>query len=93
MVKEVNIGDKSLDLGKLQWDIVVVLDNWVSIYVNDQNPNPNDIRHGQYHNTDDTRIQEYTALAAWVSPYLKSICYQSSDALNSAIWPAARLNS
>ena len=55
MVKEVNIGDKSLDLGKLQWDIVVVLDNWVSIYVNDQNPNPNDIRHGQYHNTDDTR--------------------------------------
>lgn len=53
------------DMPTLRSDIVTVLDGWFDSYLSNQNDAPGDVRGGQFHKSDNMRMQECTQLIAW----------------------------
>jgi len=70
----------------LRRQIIAVLDDWVDIYINDQNYITGDVRHGQFHNSDNMRMQECTQLIAWAYANKDSRHYARPEVLDGAIW-------
>ncbi len=76
----------SAEMAGLRRQVIQMLDDWVEIYVNDQNLTPGDVRHGQFHNSDNMRMQECTPLVAWAYMNEESRHYNRPEVLNCAIW-------
>ena len=57
-----------------------------SFYLTDQNTNPADVRFGQFHSSDNMRMQECTPVPVWAYLQPDSEVYHSLAALNCAIW-------
>ena len=80
------ISSGSTEMATLRGQIIEMLDNWVDIYVGDQNLAAGDVRHGQFHNSDNMRMQECTALIAWAYINEKSRHHGRPEVLDCAIW-------
>jgi len=76
----------SQEMTTLRSQIISVLDGWVDIYLNDQNLIPGDVRHGQFHNSDNMRMQECTQLIAWAYTSKDSRHYERPEVLDCAVW-------
>lgn len=74
------------DMPKLASDIIAVLDGWVDIYLDDQNHTVGDLRFGQFHKSDNMRMQECTQLIAWAYLHEESRHYGRPEVLNAALW-------
>ncbi|MAF12959.1 hypothetical protein CMK11_21115, partial [Candidatus Poribacteria bacterium] len=75
----------AVDVHALRRDVVAVLDEWVDAYLVDQNLAPGSIRRGQFHDSDNMRLQECTALIAWVYATPDSRHHRSQAALDAAV--------
>jgi hypothetical protein len=71
--------------GELRVDMLAVLDGWVDGYLADQNDAVGDIRRGQFHGSDNMRLQECTALIAWAYTQPDSRHHGSPEALHAAV--------
>lgn len=67
--------------------VIARLDGFIgNNYLVDQNLTPGDIRHGQFHNSDNMRMSECTPVLVWAYIQPDSQYYQDTNALNAAIW-------
>jgi len=71
---------------ELRRQIIAVLDGWVDMYIRDQNHVAGDVRHGQFHNSDNMRMQECTQLIAWSYLNEDSRHYARPQVLDCAVW-------
>ena len=70
----------------LRRQIIAVLDGWVDMYLRDQNHVSGDVRHGQFHNSDNMRMQECTQLIAWAYLNEDSRHRARPEVLDCALW-------
>ena len=77
---------RSSEMAELRQQIVQGLDGWVDVYLRDQNLTPGDVRHGQFHSSDNMRMHECTPLIAWTYMNEDSRHHADPEALNCAIW-------
>jgi len=75
-----------VDLAELRGQVVAVLDGWIDWFLEDQNRGPGDVRHGQFHESDNMRLQECTQLIAWAYTQPDSRHFRNPRALDSAVW-------
>lgn len=83
---DVEVGDPVENIQALRGQVIQVLDGWVDVYLRDQNHTAGDVRHGQFHKSDNMRMQECTQLIAWAYINKDSRHYGSSDVLDCAVW-------
>jgi len=75
-----------VDLKQVRSQVVAVLDGWIDRFLDDQNLDADDVRHGQFHQSDNMRLQECTQLIAWAYIQPDSRHFQNPRARDGAVW-------